>query len=71
VGRVLGYTTASQVILYSQEEPDIKLALFFEADPLKTDGVWFVLLSAQPRTGNRVFVLRGQYAGLMGRIVRL
>jgi hypothetical protein len=70
VGCVIGYTSALQVIFHIRGEMDDKLMSFFDAAPLKMSDAWPVS-HGRPRMGSRVFVVRGQCVGLMGRVIRL
>jgi hypothetical protein len=52
VGRVLGYTSTSQVILHVRGETDDKLVSFFDAAPLKMGDAWPVLSQGWPMMGS-------------------
>jgi hypothetical protein len=68
VGRVLGYTVTSQVILHVHGEEDRKFLSFADAAPLNMGGAWPLLTMGHPYSESRVFMATGGYAGVMGRV---
>jgi hypothetical protein len=71
VGRVLGYNMQLHVILHVRDEPEQKLMPFLDPVVLNVDGAWPILSVARHRLGSQLLVLKGQYRGLMGRVITL